>query len=417
MNYEELLESRNGGAMAKESTPFGLLYKKMMANKYANVLDLRDELKDSLVFCDAIAMECEQNRELTHKNQLHFTLSRDSAGLYGVTIEQGTYHTFARLLEDNPAIVAGKDFVEHTMKDLLDLASYLHGKGIFHVCYSPNNVLARKGDHTVMLLFHGSAYQAFRDQELLYGDSVSYIAPEVLEEGTVDARSDVYSLGKFMERLYEQSDIPLELKGVVKKATDPNPDRRYQTPDEMQSAIASRQNTRRSVISLVAALVIAALCFGVYFSLVPEREDIEFVKPAPKQAEEDLLDDGFDPSGLGIAEDTIDTRADAKKMKEYQAKAEQIFRKQFTREADRILSKIYTNDKMGASEKSFKAGSQSTMEELVRAQVKLGNEAGLPDSRSRVVAGQIIDQVTNKLKSQMNQREKEKEKENNKEQE
>jgi hypothetical protein len=185
----------------------------------------------------------------------------------------------------------------------------------------------------------------------------------------------------------------------------------------MQSAIASRQNTRRSVISLVAALVIAALCFGVYFSLVPEREDIEFVKPAPKQAEEDLLDDGFDPSGLGIAEDTIDTRADAKKMKEYQAKAEQIFRKHFTREADRILSKIYTNDKMGASEKSFKAGSQSTMEELVRAQVKLGNEAGLPDSRSRVVAGQIIDQVTNKLKSQMNQREKEKEKENNKEQE
>ena len=40
MNYEELLESRNGTAMAKEPMPFGMLYKKMTDGKYANVIDL-----------------------------------------------------------------------------------------------------------------------------------------------------------------------------------------------------------------------------------------------------------------------------------------------------------------------------------------------------------------------------------------
>jgi hypothetical protein len=41
--------------------------------------------------------------------------------------------------------------------------------------------------------------------------------------------------------------------------------------------------------------------------------------------------------------------------------------------------------------------------------VKLGNDAGLTDTRCRVVAGQIVDQVTNKLKAQMKEREKQQE--------
>ena len=48
MNFEELLDSRNGTAMRKEQMPFGMLFKKVKDNKYENVLTLRHELKDSL---------------------------------------------------------------------------------------------------------------------------------------------------------------------------------------------------------------------------------------------------------------------------------------------------------------------------------------------------------------------------------
>ena len=85
MNYEELLESRNGSTMSKEVMPFGLMYKKMVDGKYVNSIDLREDLKDSLVFCDAINTESEQNKKLVHKNQLHFVLATDSAGLYAGT--------------------------------------------------------------------------------------------------------------------------------------------------------------------------------------------------------------------------------------------------------------------------------------------------------------------------------------------
>lgn len=405
MNYEELLESRNGAAMAKEPMPFGMLYKKMSGSKYANVIDLKEDLKDSLVFCDALVTECETNKQLHHKHQLHFTVSADSAGIYGVKVEQGGYRTFERLLEDYPAVVAGKDFIADTVNALLDLTSYLHDQGIYHICYSPRNVLARKKDNAPMLLFHGSAYKTMNDQEQLYGDDVSFIASEVLEEGTFDARADIYSIGKFIEYLYRQSEIPLELKGVIAKATNPDPDKRYQTPEEMQSAISRRKNTRRSLVYLAAALSVSALVVGLYFSLLPEREDIEFVKPAHRSA---TLGDDDSMMDLSQPGDTMSGGAAPALMKTYQAKAEQIFRKQFTREADRILSKIYSDDRMGRTERNFMATSQSTIAELAKIQVKLGDEAGLSESRSQLIASQIVDQVTNRLKSEMNQKEKKK---------
>ena len=54
------------------------------------------------------------------------------------------------------------------------------------------------------------------------------------------------------------------------------------------------------------------------------------------------------------------------------------------------------------------AGSHSTMQELVQAQTRLGAEAGIADARSQLLASQIIEQVTNRLKKQMEEKEKNK---------
>lgn len=407
MNYEELLESRNGAAMAKQPLPFGWMHKKLLEGKYVNVVDLRDDLRDSLVFTDALVTEAEQNKTLTDSRQIHFTTLNDSAGLYGVAVE-GHFRTYAQLLAEQPAIVAQKNFINNTIKGLLQLTAFLHEKGVYHVCYAPNNVFSRKGDNEVMLLFHGSAYKAMNDQNELYGDSAAFVAPEVLEEGIIDERSDIYSIGKFMEVLYQQSEVPLELKSVIKKATAADPEKRFGSADEMLKTINNRQNTRSSLVMGIAALLIVAVCFGLYFSLVPERENIEFVKPVSEEETDDLLDEGFDPlTEMGMVGDTTAGSIDQKRMREYEAKAEQIFRKNFTREAERVLSKIYNDDGMRATEKNFLAGSHSTMEELVKAQAKLGAQAGLNDARSQLLATQIIDQVTNRLKKQMAEKEKE----------
>lgn len=403
MNYEELLESRNGAAMNKEQLPFGMLYKKVVDGKYVNTLDLRHELSDSLVFCEALVGESKQNAELRHQRQIHFTVDADSAGIYGITLERGNYRTFQHLLEENPAIVAQKNFVNDTIASLLEFATELHNQGVCHVCYAPNNVLARKSDNAAMLLFHGSAYQAVRDQGMLYQGCEDYVAPEVLEEGTITERADIYSIGRFIEFLFRDGSMPTDLKAVVKKATQADPEKRYASAADMLGAINSRRNMRRSLLTLGGALAVAAIVFGLYFAIVPENQDIEFVPLPEKSASEDPFSDEFDLSTLTPQlGDTVMTETDARKMKEYEAKAEQIFRKRYAEEAERVLSNIYNKENMSATEKEFLTTSSSVMEELFNAQTRLGNDAGLSDARSQSIATEIIERVSNRMKADMN---------------
>lgn len=403
-----MLESRNGAAMKKEQMPFGSFYKKMNGNKYANVVDLRHELYDSLAFCEALTAESEQNKALADPRQMHFEVTADSAGIYGIIIGQGSYYTFERLTETNPAVVAGKNYPEAVIKNLLELTAYLHTKGIYHVCYAPSNIFARRSDNMPLLLFHGSAYATIKDQRMLYEGCEEYVAPEVLNDSTIDARSDIYSIGKFIEFLYRYASMPMELKSVIRKATNPDPEKRYQTPEQMLNALKSKSYVRKSIILFVAAAAAALLFFWVFFSSVPETENIEFVKPAPQQTEEELLDSGFDSmTELGIYGQSEEHEIDEKKMKEYEAKAEQIFRKQYAKEADRILSRVYGSSHMNESEKKFMAESQSMTEELVKAQMKLGGDAGLSDAKSQRIASEIIERLTTQKKREM-QKEKEK---------
>ena len=405
MNYEELLESRNGAAMSKEQIPFGCFYKKHIDNKYVNVLDLRHHLADNIQFCEDLVTESKQNATLMHKSQLHFTVEADSAGIYGISLEPGSYQTFADMLEKNPATVAGKNFIDDTVKDLLEFASFLHEKGIHHICYSPDNIFARKNDHRVMLLFHGSAYANIKNQKQLYKGAEAYLAPEVLEEGAlVDERADIYSIGKFIEFLFAQSSIPFEYKSVLKKATAENPDERYHTADDMLKDITRKRGFKKTFLSAVAAIAICLVCVGLYFELLPQPDEIEYVNPVKENVPEDPLDDGFDMASqldmLPLPEDTTEvTPDDMKQMKEYDAKAEQIFRKKFTQKAEKILSRIYDNQHMGASEKQFLATSSSTMEELVKAQQELTDETHLDATHTQRIASDIVDQVIDRLKS------------------
>lgn len=409
MNYEELLASRNGATMQKDEMPFGFLYKKKQDNTYVNTLDLRHELTESLRFCELLKAEAQSTATLTERHQLHFEVSDDSSGLSSVTVERGNCRTFERLIEERPAIVANKNFVENVMSSLVETATSLNDKGIYHLCYAPSNILVRKGDNTPLLLFHGSSYLLLNDQELLYGNSASYVAPEVLEEGVADARSEVYSMGLFMKYLYSDSDVPYEYRSVIKKATQEKPEKRYATPADMLKAMKSRHSMRSTLLTGLVAAVLALLCIGFYVELVPEREAVDFVEAAPKEEfGEEMYPETPDPSMdlSDYEEDSTATRVDEKQMKVYEAKAEQIFRKRYAAEADRILSKIYNNEHMNSTEKKFFSESNSVMEELNRAQMELGGEAGLSDIKSQRIASEIIERVTNEKKKQMEKAEK-----------
>ena len=206
-----------------------------------------------------------------------------------------------------------------------------------------------------------------------------------------------------MEWLFSLSEMPYEYKRVMKKAVNDEPDKRYNAIADMRKALKVKREFYKSGLTLAAAVVIALLLVGLYFELMPESTNVEFVKPAPRQATDDLLEDGFDPAELGVVSgDTMIMTPEERRSKaDYDAKAEQIFRKRFTAEADRVLSKIYNNEYMSSSEKKFLSEMSSVNEELLKLQVELGEEAGLTTSRSQLIATQIVEDLTNQKKKKL----------------
>ena len=399
MNYEELLAARNEGKQHKTQMPIGGFYREQVDGKWRGVIDVRPELNESIAFSEAIKAECEKNKTLVNGHQLHFEAVTDGREVKQLILEPGNYQTFEQLLIDRPAVIAEKGFIDEVTRQLADIAGYLHKQGIYHMCFSPRSVLTRKGDNAIMLVNHGSFYTAVNDQQELYGDDARFVAPEVLSHGTVDERCDVYSIGQFLLSIFDKSDIPLEYRKVLKKAVSESPEDRYWQVADMVKSIEKRRSTLKSILTFVVALVIALVCVGIYFEMFPESQPVEFVKPAPRQATDDLLDDGFTPEELGVVSgDSLDLTPEVVSQREYEAKAEEIFRKKYEKEADRILSKIYNKDYMNNSEKKFMAESESTIEELMNAQQELGSEAGVDPTRSQVIATEIIERITDQKK-------------------
>ena len=409
MNFEELLETRDVRKTTKVRLPYGYFYKRLIEGKYSNFVEFHDEVADHVAFSNCVRTEAADMEKIGNKHQLHFVPNEGDGGVYAIAVEVGNFITFDQLLNENPAVIARESFAADTLRDLVEITELLNDKGIYHVCFAPCNVLARKNDSTVRLLCHGSFY-AKLDQETLYDGLEDYVAPEVLAGGEITARADVYSLAKFVSWLYHSAGLPFEWRHVIARATAEEPERRYASVKEFYNALINYKNMRRTALVGFAAIAIALAIVGCYFYMLPQPEQMEYVKAVEEPIPDDMLDEENLLYGLGADADSAtianivakqmrmkdSLSIDEKEMKAYQAKAEQIFRKQFTKEADRILSKVYNNKGMNLNEKDFMARSRSMTEELAKVEQELAKSSNLGNERSQRIASEIIDQLTTK---------------------
>ena len=415
MNFEEMLEQREVKKTSKIRMPYGYFYKRLIDGKYSNFVQFHDELTEDIFFGHCVKAESDAVASIDHKTQLHFSTNGEDDGVFAIAVEVGNYQTLEQLLNDNPAIVARNEFMSATLKTLFDFTAFLNSKGIYHVCFAPSNILMRKTDNAVRLLCHGSFYKKV-DVDLLYEGVEDYIAPEVFDRGEIDARTDVYSLGKLISYLYNSAGMPFELKPVIKKATDADLDKRYASVEDFEAAINRAQTLKRTGLLGAAALAIALTIVGLFFYTLPSPDDMEYVKPIEEPVPDEMIEEDMDAL-LGIGADT-DSATIAQivkqqqhmkdslglsegKMREYKSKAEEIFRKQFTKAAEQIISKVYNKDQMNGSEKDFTLKAQKMTEELVAKKDEIKKSTAIGSDRAEAIADKIIEQLTEKKKAEL----------------
>ncbi len=405
MNYEELMLARDAKTLNLGKLPIGNVYKQLIDRKYTNIVKIKPSLVNNCVFGGDVDYECKVNQTIKDRHQLHFTPISKDDNIIALKVEMGSFQTVESLLSNNPAVVASHHFIPDTISDLLDFTDVLHQKKIYHVCYAPSTVFARNGSNGLLFLSHGSFYSNIKDRNQMFGEFSAYIAPEVLEGGEIDERTDIYSIGKFIECLFAVSSMPYQYKNVVARATQVDPQKRYQSVADMRRDISIKNKLYKSLFTFAGAAIVALIGIGIFWDLTPTTTPVEFVKPAPRQATDDLLDDGFDPrTELGVisADSSIQlTPAQQKKQAEYQKKNEEIFRKQYAAAAARIINKVYNKQNMSNNEKRFIAGSQATLDQLSKLQTDLGGKANLTDAKSQKIAAEVINDITEQKMDQI----------------
>ena len=412
MNFEEMIEARNARKTNKVLMPFGYFYKRQIDGKFSNFVEFHDELADNIFFANCVKKECEFVATFDHKAQLHFTPNEGEDGIYAIAVEVGNYLTLGQLLNDDPSVVARNEFTSKVLKELMDLTVSLNEQDVYHVCFAPSNILVRKNDNAIRLLCHGSFYSKV-DQDVLWDGVEEYVAPEVMSGGTIDGRSEVYSLGKFIAYLYESSGLPLELKKIIEKATAANPEDRFDSVHALRDMINKVTAMKRTTMTAIAAIAIAAAVVGLFFYLLPSPDPIEYVKPVEDVVPDEMVEDDMDALlGIGADADSatiadiVELQKHKKdslgmsegKLREYNSKAEAIFRKQFTKVADEIISKVYTPSNMNGDVNAFAAKSKRMTEELAKKQAELTKAAAINGSHAQRIASEIIEQITDKKK-------------------
>ena len=191
---------------------------------------------------------------------------------------------------------------------------------IVHRDVSPSNILVSY-DGSVKIVDFGIAKAAMRQNETRSGSlkgKVSYMSPEQCKMNAVDRRSDIYALGVVLyemattTRLFKgdsdylvmdaictgkiplprvrRPDLPNELSTIIMTALATDPERRYQTADELRSAL--------DAFGTKAGLTASASTIGAYVQklcgekpepwLDPTAVDLKAAPPSDTSAGTDM---------------------------------------------------------------------------------------------------------------------------------
>ena len=251
----EILEKIGTGGMAE-------VYKARChrLNRFVAVKILKDELASDEEFRRRFRTESQAVAMLSHPNIVSvYDVSRSGNVEYivmelidGITLKQYI---------NRKGLLTWKESL-HFATQIAKALQHAHSRGIVHRDIKPHNIMILK-DGSVKVADFGIARVVFNQNTLTQDalGSVHYISPEQAKGGSVDARSDIYSLGVVMYEMLTSRlpfvgdspvsvaiqhisaipllpreinpDIPVGLEQITMRAMEANIDRRYQSADEL----------------------------------------------------------------------------------------------------------------------------------------------------------------------------------------
>ncbi|XXX79444.1 sigma 54-interacting transcriptional regulator [Sorangium sp. So ce134] len=154
-------------------------------------------------------------------------------------------------------LIRGRTLAEHArgraldaalpvLLDALDALGWLHGAGIVHGDFKPENVLVR--DDGAGVLIDLSAARRMRAEAGDLSGTARFFAPELLRGAPPSARSDLFAVGRTLEALFPllTGAPPAALRRLAERLTAEDPASRPSGVDEVLEALSAGGAPRRA---------------------------------------------------------------------------------------------------------------------------------------------------------------------------
>ncbi|WP_437945786.1 sigma 54-interacting transcriptional regulator [Sorangium sp. So ce296] len=154
-------------------------------------------------------------------------------------------------------LIRGRTLAEHArgralpaalpvLLDALDALGWLHGAGIVHGDFKPENVLVR--DDGAGVLIDLSAARRMRAEAGDLSGTARFFAPELLRGAPPSARSDLFAVGRTLEALFPllAGAPPAALRRLAERLTAEDPASRPSGVDEVLEALSAGGAPRRA---------------------------------------------------------------------------------------------------------------------------------------------------------------------------
>lgn len=135
-----------------------------------------------------------------------------------------------KAIKSRPSIFTSQNIIE-IIKSAARGLDYVHKSGIIHKDINPSNILISYSLEKIKFTDFGLAWQRriFRKEQESKAGTEGYLAPERLKGAPSDIKTDIYSFGKTVERIYRELgfEFPENVLRIIRKATHPEKEERF----------------------------------------------------------------------------------------------------------------------------------------------------------------------------------------------